>query len=383
MSGATSLVRVVAGRTRVVRDSWYASSRVRLVRYPLAAFVVLGLAGCGPGTSSPGGRDPHDMGTEPDMRMGIVPSADTGPVEPPDSGLPPLPDPPGNRTLDYVLRIIRFGIEERPGITPGFNVDGLVTLTEDDPLGCRHIDATAPVRYGSTPGVDNRFGPLLQQIREIGADFDPETAFLRNIQSGSILLLVRLSGVADGAAMQNDGSVSVAVFLGRVPGGAMPRLEPVDDRGTLVMTLVPGQTFLVDPATVEDRDLTRPRIRMDSAEIRDGQLRAGPVLFPLQMPVGDAAMVDLDVHETQLIGNVSESALSVGMLGGYVANADVVENWMRLQAEFPDVSVPSSTVSALLRGEADIDLTDAFGCEGTSLAFTIEGVTAVIGGVAP
>lgn len=357
-----------------------------------ALLVLASSAGCGPGTSTPGGRDSRDMGELPDARSGIVPADGAAPDQPldaspdgaRDSGLPPLPDPPGDRTLDYVLRIIRFGVEESPGITPGFDVDHHVTLSEDDPIGCRHVDATAPARFGGAPGVDNRFGPLLAQIGELGAeDVDPLTVFLQNIQGGSILLLVRIAHVAEGDAARNDGDVSVALFLGRVPGGGLPILESYDDRGTTVMTLAGGQTFLVDPATVEDRDLSRPVIRVEDAEIRDGRLRAGPVVFSLRLPVRDTAMLDLDIHDAELVGHVDDETFSVGMLGGYVVNEDVVTNWMNLQDAFPDITIPSTTVRAVLRGEADIELTDAFGCEGTSLAFTIEGVHAVIGGVAP
>lgn len=332
--------------------------------------TITGFA-CSPSSSLPGGTNGPDaagVDAAPDARS-----------------MPPLPDPPGDRTLDYVLRIVRVGAEEpAPGsrVAVGLDVDGHVTAREDDPVGCGHVDFVAPDRYGATPGVDNRLGPLLQQVENIGATLDADAEIASNIETGTLLMLVRILHVADGEALRDDGRVTVRVYLGVMADGGAPALEPVAHDGETLVSLRPGQRFDVAPHSVEGNDLERARYEW-SGEIRDGRLRTEPSTLHLEIPIRDAGTLVLDVRDARIEADVADETLTLGVLGGYLVVDEIVDN-VRNRLRIPAVEgITEETLRrSLVEPEADIDLTDRFGCEGLTMGFAVEGVSATIEGVA-
>lgn len=348
----------------------------------LLAGLALAPAAC-TGTSTPGGTRPRDSGAEPDGRMGIVPADGSTPdAGPRDAGPPPLPDPPGDRTLDYVVRILHVGRESPAGsgIAPGYDVDGHVTERVDDPIGCGHLDFTSPARYGAVPGVDNQLGDVLSGIADLGVELDAESEIAKGVREGDVLLLLRLLHVGDGAGLRNDGHVTVRAYLGKLPAGTMPALEAVDDDGTIVMTLASGQRFPVDPSSVEGGDLERPLILFENAEIREGRLRAGPSVFSLRTPIRDAGVLELDIQQARLEADVAEDALSLGLVGGYLEVDSIVANLVSL--DLPDVTIPPSLAESFLGESADIDLDARHGCEAITVALTFAATDATLGAVA-
>lgn len=329
----------------------------------IAAALV---GGCG-GDDDPSGTP--DGGA----RDSTTPPPPPGDAGPGDSGMMTIPDPPGNMTYDYVVNALQIGEESAtvPGESPGFDLDAHNTASETDPIGCGWVDFRAPAVYGGTQGVDNQLGPLLRMIADLGLDFDANMTIAENIAMGDLLLLVRVTGVG---SLSNDGNVTVQFFLGKLMSGQTPMLDGM-------MRLSSGQTFLVDPVSVEGGNLEMPRISFRNAVITNGRLHGGPSLFALNVPVSDLGTLALDVQEAQVSFDITETTLTNGLVGGYVDVDEVVTAIMSLML---DIMIPVETVRSVLSGQADIDTNDNTDeCEALSLGLTFGAVDADFSMLAP
>lgn len=284
-----------------------------------------------------------------------------------------IPDPPGSMTYDYVVNALAIGEESAttPGESPGFDLDNHNTASETDPVGCGWVDFTAPSIYGGTQGVDNQLGPLLKMIADLGLDFDANSTIADNLANGSLLLLVRVTGVGD---LRNDPNVTIQFYLGELMAGQTPMVDGM-------MRLSGGQTFLIDPVSVEGGNIDNPRIQFNNSTIVNGRLHGGPALFALNVPISDVGTLDLDVQDAQVSFDISETALTNGLVGGYV-NVDEIVNAISML--MLDVMIPVETVRSVLSGQADIDTdnnTDE--CEALSLGLTFGAVPASFSMLAP
>lgn len=329
----------------------------------LAAVLAGGgvLAGCGDDDGGTDAGPRTDTGVPPNP-----PGPDTGVPTPPTP-----PDPPGNMTYDYVVNALQIGqaSPSNPDEAPGFDLDDHNTTSEADPVGCGWADFTAPARFGGGAGVDNQLGPLLEMISSLGLDFDANGTIAENIAAGDLLLLIRVTGVGD---LMNDGNVTVQFYLGELMPGTTPMLDGM-------MRLSGGQTFLVSPDSVMGGSLDMPRIQFSGAVIANGRLRGGPSLFSLNVPLGDMGSLDLDVQQAQVGFDITATALSNGLVGGYVDVDDIVTALMNLML---DIMIPVETVRSILEGQADIDGDGDTECEALSVGLVFDSVPAMFSAIA-
>jgi hypothetical protein len=148
--------------------------------------------------------------------------------------------------------------------------------------------------------------------------------------------------------------------------------------------LAPGQTFDVSADSFTDGMAgTMPRIQFGSARIIAGRLQAGPADFPLALNLLGASL-NLTIRDAQLRFNISETAMSVGVLGGALNTMEVITTVNAI----PDLAMYASVVEDTLTGLADIDENGSpDSCEAGSIALKLSGVTAtrgaVVAGAAP
>ena len=156
----------------------------------------------------------------------------------------------------YVFDTIGFTRLDKEGHTPGWDLDGVVSGT-DDVSSCGHADFTAP---DGTPGIDNQFATLVPLIEATGISA-VEKLLQASIESGGILMLMELDGLDD---LVTDPEVHVRV---RAAFG-LPLLG-TDGR------LLTDQTFHVSP-----RD---PSVDAGIAKLAGGVLETKP--FDIDLPV--------------------------------------------------------------------------------------------------
>lgn len=291
----------------------------------------------------------------------------------------PSRDPAGNETHDFVIRWMRLGQEVAPGVAPGFDLDAHVTLGRSDPVGCGHTDFSAPTHLGGHDGVDNQMSRLMEDVRAIEPDLDPDAEIATAITDGDALVLVRLTGVG---SLVDDGRVSVHVFLGALADGGAPALTAARVGGDSEMVLADGQRFVIDPGSLVDGDPSRPQIAFEDGYIANGRVHAGPAPMQLDLPLSNGRVLDLEVRGTRLEMDVDPTGLRDAMFGGHVTADAVIRTIHSVEPE--DFPLSDDAVRGLLRSWTDID--DPAGdpdgftrCDSVSIALVFEGAPAIVG----
>ncbi len=285
-----------------------------------------------------------------------------------DAGRRPA-DPPGDDTIELVMRWASLALEEPDGsgIAPGFDVDGIVT-GRADPTGCGQEDFIAPARQGSGDGIDNQIVPLYGVVRSASPDSDFDEDLVNAVTSGDAIILFRISHVGD---LVNDGEVEVSVMTGAVPGGGEPRLETTMIDGMPRRVLTADQSFDVEPSSLIGG---RARALFDDAYIVDGRLLTRGTSFSLRVPATDGRVLVLDLRDMRIDAHVTPTGLELGVLGGYVLQEDLARGVA--SALRPDDPVSPELVMTVLETYADIDLDEDGVCEGLSAALRIDAVHA-------
>lgn len=265
-------------------------------------------------------------------------------------------------TYFYVISELDVGraAMDNPDVVPGFNLDGRVS-DDTDAEGCYQLDYTSPPPDNEM-GVDNQLGPILSSL---GGAIDITGTIAENIADGSLLILAE---VEDVNSTQNDNTVTVNLYLGEVPAGAMIMVDTATGR------LQSGQTFDIDPLSLR-ADMT-PLISV-GGRITNGRLSAGPVDITLNLPVMDT-MLALNIRKAQLRFNITETTLTGGIIGGEL---DIEETITAVSGLSMDV--PADLVRSVLEAQADLAYDPTMMvCNAVSVGLVFNAVGAVRGQVA-
>lgn len=240
-----------------------------------------------------------------------------------------------------IVRTIQFG-EVTDGVSPGFDLDGLVT-EQGDNAGCDLADRTGP---DGTPGVDNSFGDFLPLLYAAGAEAIP-VLLQSAVDQGELLISVEIGAAAE------DGCIPVAV------GRAMT--QPVIGGDGKIL---PNQTF--------DRNPDFPVVNDDCA-VRTGDtlvINIDSIRIPLTIL---GAYLDLEVHDAR-ISVVSDGAGGfTGALGGGL----YVDELKTMVAGLGGIGdqIPA-LVDSVLATRADLRSEPGGACDRMSAVLTHEAVPA-------
>lgn len=274
-------------------------------------------------------------------------------------------------TGEWALLLRRATLPELPPAgsreVPGLDLDGHVTASSSDPVGCYFEDWVAPARFVEVLGVDNRIPDVVAAARGINPGLDLNADIQQGINELDALLVLRVTRIGDAV---DDGEVDVAIFQTELVGE--PVYEPVVIDGATQMLLAPGQTFRALPESLIEG---RPRTQIVGASLRGGRLHTPSVDFSLRLPARDLRMVQLELHGARLSGRISASSLTDALLAGHVRLEDVPATIDSLRLDPP----PSpSTVAMIADQLADVDVDGDGPCEAISVGIEIEAVAATL-----
>lgn len=297
----------------------------------------------------------------------VTPGVDAGSV---DASRPDAQaDVEGTEEWTLVIRVAQFPDLPPSGSreVPGMDLDGHVTASTSDPVGCYVEDWVAPAAYVETAGIDNQAPSVLTAVRAINPAVDINHDVMQSIRDGGALHAVRVSRIGDPI---DDGEVDVAVF--RVELTAPPVYETVLVAGAPREVMAPGQTFRVHPESLIEG---RPRTQLTNASLRGGRLFTPEGHFSLRIPTREGGVTHLELNGLRIGGRVSAERLEHGLLAGYVRREDVPATIASLNVDPP---VDPRTVDSIAEQLADVDVDGDGACEAISIAMMVEGVAATL-----
>ena len=278
-----------------------------------------------------------------------------GPTFRVDSGVTTMDDGGGGGTAgathEYVIQVLNIGQADPagdPNIVAGFNLDARVS-DDADPESCYHADFTSPPPDNEM-GVDNQMGPILASV---GSSLDFEGSITTSIADGTLIMLVRVSGVDD---VTSDEAIVVELWQGATTSGGAPMLDATG-------RLAAGQSFV--PTTM---------VGSWPGFISFGRARVATSDVPIALPLMDASTLSIVLRRGELRFDMATARLSRGVIGGAL---DVDETVGALVAVAPD-SIPESLARSILEGQADL-MPDVTGtCQEVSIALVFDAIPAVI-----
>ena len=329
-------------------------ARSTKILFPLAALgLISSLAAC----SSDPAPATGDSG---------VPATDTGTAT--DTGGTPQDAGPGV-SYDYVINRLTLDEGAEPGVTTrafyGFNLDGRYSpsrTASQQAADCSHGDYFSTVDpdqnmgtcaagsagggMGCQGGVDNQLPNVAQTIMQFQASLNVQALLNEQIDTGKLLILVRLSDVngALGPTL-NDSSVRVSVYP--FAYAAFPNCSNIQ---------MGGQMYSVDNRSLNTPgDLNSAKLQF-TGSIVNGRLRVNPPAanatmpnFSLPLPLM-GQMLQLDLFQTQLRVTPTATEGTNGNLGGFLRQTDLITALTTIPAlmQFRDAAGP------LIQGFVDI-----------------------------
>jgi hypothetical protein len=240
-----------------------------------------------------------------------------------------------------VFRKMDFA-QERDGVSPGFDLDGVVS-TYDDARGCRQSDFMSP---DGAPGIDNQLGGLIPLLDLVGEG--ALQAFIQNaIDEGRLLVMPHL--------VRRAGRLDLSVLR-----GADQPLVGTDGHllGEQTLALSPDKTVLGE---------------FEGATLEDGVLTAGP--FDLNLPV---VVFDIlyDVHlaDARLELRFGPDGVGHGVLAGS-STIEELTQLAKTAGERADVDLVA-LIGGVLEDVADLDRDPQGRCHALSAVATFETVPA-------
>lgn len=257
-----------------------------------------------------------------------------------------------NQSFVFVVNWISIP-EPMGGVAPGFNLDQLDSGPDGDPEGdCEHF--TPDFESEDDPdhiGVDNALATLVPTIESLALDGeDLDAALLQQINEGSVLLGVRVTGVD---SFDFDSQIQMQLLLLAIPGGAAPVVGG-DGR------LEAGQTYEVamDLGVAVDGDIFDGRVRATTASLTLN-INAGGVMLPLE------------ISSPEVRFNIGADGLTGGTIGGFITIDAIVS------AAAEAGGIDEATVRPVVEGYADItpSAADPLTCEALSVGLSFEATT--------
>lgn len=216
--------------------------------------------------------------------------------------------------------------QEPMGVSPGFDLDGRVSGS-DDVSSCRRRDLTSP--EGVT-GIDNQFSLLVPALETATAGALP--ALLQAaINNGQLMIAVSVEGLDDRV---NDPCVTL-VFR-RVQGSPFVGSD---------MRIDPGQTF----DTMRDQAITRV-----SARLRNGVVEAGPFFLPLPFAALDARFT-IPLSNARVRLRLKDDDTFDGVIGGAIPATEIITISRGLTIGGDLMSLVQRLVNSLVDLDPDAD----------------------------
>lgn len=215
----------------------------------------------------------------------------------PDPFAAPLPAtcPATGREQSMVITRLVLIKQEPMGVSPGFDLDGRVSGS-DDVSSCRRRDLTSP---DGVTGIDNQFSLLVPALETATAGALP--ALLQAaINNGQLMIALSVEGLDDRV---NDPCVTL-VFR-RVQGSPFVGSD---------MRIDPGQTF----DTMRDQAVTRV-----SARLRNGVIEAGPFFLPLPFAALDARFT-IPLSGARIRLRLKDDDTFDGVIGGAIPATEII-----------------------------------------------------------
>lgn len=234
------------------------------------------------------------------------------------------------------------------GVTRGFNIDGIVSAS-DDPRGCKRADL---VSEDGVEGIDNQFGVLLPALNA-ASDNTIDALMQRTINEGSVLMMIDMRRMSDEA---DDDCVQLNLW--RAKGKPI-----IGSHGYLES----GQTFDWNP--------DEPSSHVLNGVKKDGVVTAGPVDLPLPFEVGGFALM-LNIRDA----TISVRQLEDGSYEGYIGGSLVVQEIYDIINELLGVGFnEDATIRFMKRAvsrNADLNPNENGTCQGLSVTLGFEAVDA-------
>ena len=252
----------------------------------------------------------------------------------------------GLRSMVVVFDTLGFTEEESDTVAPGFNLDGVVS-DSDDANTCGHADYVSP---DGTPGIDNQLASVVPLFALVGLTA-AEGLLQSIIEEGGLLMMVQLDGVDDPV---NDDEVTLLFRT----GFGSPLLG-TDGK------VLSGQTFTLHPES--------PDSQAETAHIENGVLHAGPLTARIPLLVFGMTY-ELTFQNTRIRATMTEDGgMLDGLLGGSVSIDELYAIGETAAQDDPSVL---AGIQAVVTGSGDM-APDAEGqCQQISGAFAFSGVSA-------
>lgn len=251
-----------------------------------------------------------------------------GDVDTTDPFAAPLPAtcPTTGREQSMVMTRLVLLKQEPAGVSPGFDLDGRVSGS-DDTTSCRRRDLTSPE---GTPGIDNQFSLLVPALETATAGALP--ALLQAaINNGQLMISVSIEGLDD---RLNDPCVTL-VFR-RVQGSPFVGSD---------MRIDPGQTF----DAMRSEAITRV-----SARLRNGVIDAGPFFLPLPFAALDARFI-IPLSNARVRLRLKADDSYEGVIGGAIPSGEIITIARGLTIGGDLMSLVQRLVNSLVDLDPDAD----------------------------
>lgn len=258
---------------------------------------------------------------------------------------------PNTCTLDdtpqlFVVRSLRFALEDASGLSYGFDLDGLVS-EEGGSTGCGIGDYTSP---DGTTGVDNAFIRIVPTLEATEAKISALEGLVQGaIDSGELLITFEVGGLE---SWETD--TCVAVEVGKALG------TPTLGTDGLILD---GQTFDPDPAV--------PPTLLTGGAVAEGALVARGLSTNLPVQILNAE-IELPLRQGAVHLEQVEDDLYTGFFAGGVSSAYLLEI---ASSENVD-PVVAELLAAVLAVHSDLPDETGADCAAMSVTLSFEAVGA-------
>lgn len=239
-------------------------------------------------------------------------------------------------------------IDPEDGTTPGFDVDGLVSVGDDE-ASCFKKDFTSP---DGQKGIDNQLAALIPDVEAILGDA-VDGLIQGAINNGALLIMIDVDGVE---SLQSDDCVDVTV---RTVKGL-----PVLGTDGVIEAY---QTFDPDPNALISHAA--------AGRIDGGVLTIGPFELAIPIAIFDVAFT-IHVHDALLRMKVTAEDVSAkpGLLGGGVVPQEIIDGVK--DGAGVDQYIP--VISLALNSSTDLAVDAEGECQQVSAALAITTVEAFV-----